>query len=148
MTWRGARGGENKHLNDARQALAYYFAGDPAGFDRLELDMSAGTEFERTVWHCLRAIPRGVVRTYGEIARAVGRPNAARAVGGCNARNPWAIVVPCHRLVGANGDLVGYGGGVEIKKRLLEFEGVDLSAFRAKKLAAASRSRRAYAHRN
>jgi methylated-DNA-[protein]-cysteine S-methyltransferase len=107
-----------------QRALAKYFAGDADGFARLPLDFSRGTKFQQRVWKLLRTIPRGETRTYGQIARTVGRPSAYRAVGQCNARNPWAIVVPCHRLVGARGELTGYGGGIEIKKKLLEHEGV------------------------
>lgn len=115
--------GENQHTRATLNQLTRYFAGDPfIDFANIELDMSCGTPFECQVWNHVRAIPLGETRTYGNIARQVGRPNAARAVGACNAKNPWAIIVPCHRLIGANGDLVGYGGGIAIKERLLELE--------------------------
>jgi methylated-DNA-[protein]-cysteine S-methyltransferase len=87
------------------------------------LDLSAGSEFERDVWRALRRIPPGEVRTYGEVARAIGRPRAARAVGGACGRNPVALVVPCHRVVGAKGP-GGFGAGLGMKERLLRMEGV------------------------
>jgi methylated-DNA-[protein]-cysteine S-methyltransferase len=83
----------------------------------------AGTPFQRRVWQELRAIPRGETWTYGELAAALGRPGAARAVGAAVARNPISIVVPCHRVVGADGSLTGYAGGVERKRALLAIEG-------------------------
>ena len=82
-----------------------------------------GTPFQLAVWAALRAIPFGQTRTYGEIAAGVGRPKAARAVGMANHRNPIAILIPCHRVVGRSGSLVGYAGGLDIKRALLELEG-------------------------
>jgi methylated-DNA-[protein]-cysteine S-methyltransferase len=81
-----------------------------------------GTQFERRVWRALQGIPYGETVSYGEIARRVGQPSAARAVGLANGRNPIAVVVPCHRVIGANGTLTGYGGGLERKRLLLELE--------------------------
>lgn len=81
-----------------------------------------GTPFQLKVWNALLAIPYGEVRSYGEIARAIGRPSAVRAVGAANGANPVAIVVPCHRVIGSSGKLVGYGGGLDIKERLLRLE--------------------------
>lgn len=81
-----------------------------------------GTPWQQTVWHAVRAIPFGETRTYGEIAAGLGRPNAARAMGRANATNPLPIVVPCHRVLGANGSLTGYAGGLHLKQRLLEHE--------------------------
>lgn len=81
-----------------------------------------GTEFQRNVWRALCAIPYGETRTYGEIAAAIGRPGAARAVGMANHNNPILIAVPCHRVIGANGKLVGYGGGLDMKEALLRLE--------------------------
>ncbi len=104
--------------------LAEYFAGDRDVFD-LEL-APEGTDFQKRVWDDLLDIPAGETRTYSEIAHRLGRPGAARAVGRANATNPIPIVVPCHRVVGADGTLTGYAGGLSIKARLLEHEGVRL----------------------
>ena len=81
-----------------------------------------GTDFEKRAWQYLRTIPFGETRTYGEQAKSLGNANASRAVGGANGRNPLAIVVPCHRVIGANGSLTGFGGGIDKKKWLLDFE--------------------------
>jgi len=105
---------------DAVDQLRGYFAGERSDFD-LELSMS-GTEFQRRVWQALTTIPYGETRSYGEIAEQIGAAGAARAVGLANGRNPIAIIVPCHRVIGANGDLAGYGGGVERKRALLALE--------------------------
>jgi len=86
------------------------------------LDMQ-GTEFQRSVWNHLMRIPYGETRSYAQVAEAVGRPKAVRAVGAANGSNPVAIIVPCHRVIGASGKLTGYGGGLPLKKRLLELEG-------------------------
>ncbi|MGI5193727.1 methylated-DNA--[protein]-cysteine S-methyltransferase [Streptomyces sp. CA-288835] len=100
--------------------LKAYFASELKEFDLpLRLD---GTPFQRTVWEQLRRIPYGETRSYGELADAVGNPKASRAVGLANGKNPLGIIVPCHRVVGANGSLTGYGGGLDRKKRLLDFE--------------------------
>jgi methylated-DNA-[protein]-cysteine S-methyltransferase len=103
-----------------RDQLQEYFAGERREFE-LELAPS-GSPFQLHVWRALRAIPYGQTASYGEIAAAVGQPGAARAVGGANNRNPIAIVVPCHRVIGAGGTLVGYGGGLDRKRRLLALE--------------------------
>jgi methylated-DNA-[protein]-cysteine S-methyltransferase len=89
----------------------------------IPLASRGGTPFQRRVWQELRAIPRGETRTYGELAVRLGKPGAARAVGAAVARNPISIVVPCHRVVGADGSLTGYAGGVERKRALLTIEG-------------------------
>jgi methylated-DNA-[protein]-cysteine S-methyltransferase len=103
----------------ARQ-LDAYFAGELRDF---ELALApAGTPFQQEVWSALRAIPYGQTASYGEIADAVGQAGAARAVGGANNRNPIAIVVPCHRVIGASGSLTGYGGGLDRKRHLLALE--------------------------
>ncbi len=108
---------------DVRDQLEQYFAGTLQAFDlRLEL---VGTTWERRVWETLRTIPYGETRSYGEIASvACDQPSykAARAVGSANGRNPIAIIVPCHRVIGANGKLVGFGGGLETKRALLDLE--------------------------
>jgi methylated-DNA-[protein]-cysteine S-methyltransferase len=103
-------------------ALTAYFAGDLAAIEKLPVSESAGTPFQRSVWRALRGIPCGESRSYGDIARAIGRPSAVRAVGLANGSNPICIVVPCHRVIGSNGKLVGYGGGVERKRWLLTHE--------------------------
>jgi methylated-DNA-[protein]-cysteine S-methyltransferase len=100
--------------------LEAYFAGELMDFD-VELDLR-GTEFQRRVWKALLTIPFGETRSYGEIAEQIGAPGAARAVGLANGHNPIAIVVPCHRVIGANGSLTGFGGGLDRKRTLLELE--------------------------
>jgi len=100
--------------------LAGYFAGERTAFD-LELDL-AGTPFQQRVWKALREIPYGETRSYGEQAKRIGAPDAVRAVGHANGQNPIAIVVPCHRVIGANGSLTGFGGGLPRKRWLLEHE--------------------------
>jgi methylated-DNA-[protein]-cysteine S-methyltransferase len=108
-------------LSRAAEQLAEYFNGDRTGFD-LPLSVRGGSAFERAVWAGIAAIPYGEMRTYGEIAAGVGDREAARAVGiACN-RNPLPILVPCHRVVGAGGKLVGFGGGLPRKRFLLELE--------------------------
>nr|WP_203606558.1 methylated-DNA--[protein]-cysteine S-methyltransferase [Streptomyces sp. SID11385] len=104
----------------ALDQLGAYFAGELTTFD-LPLHQE-GTPFQRTVWDALVRIPYGETRSYGQLAAALGKPSASRAVGLANGRNPISIVVPCHRVVGANGSLTGYAGGVEKKKALLAFE--------------------------
>jgi methylated-DNA-[protein]-cysteine S-methyltransferase len=105
---------------DAVAQLEAYFAGDLLEFD-LDLDL-IGTDFQRRVWAQLLTIPYGETRTYGEIAQQIGSPGASRAVGLANGHNPVGIIVPCHRVIGANGSLTGYGGGLDRKKRLLDME--------------------------
>lgn len=105
---------------DAVDQLTAYFAGDLTEFD-LELDM-VGTQFQRRVWEALLTIPYGETCSYGEIARRIGSPSGSRAVGLANGHNPIGIIVPCHRVIGANGNLTGYGGGLDRKRALLELE--------------------------
>lgn len=107
------------HLEAARQALVDYFAGKPPSLPALDLQ---GSDFQRKVWRALLEIPWGEVRTYGELAASLSMPGAARAVGAANGRNPVAILVPCHRVVGAGGRLGGYTGGLEVKRELLAHE--------------------------
>jgi methylated-DNA-[protein]-cysteine S-methyltransferase len=102
-------------------ALALYFGGDLKAIDRLPVE-TGGTDFQREVWQALRTIPCGTTISYGELARQVGRPNAVRAVGLANGSNPIPIVVPCHRVIGSDRSLTGYGGGLERKRWLLEHE--------------------------
>jgi methylated-DNA-[protein]-cysteine S-methyltransferase len=108
-------------LADAARQLAEYFAGQRQAFT-LKLDV-AGTPFQRKVWDALLTIPFGETRSYGEIARQIGSPQARRAVGAANGRNPVSIVAPCHRVIGASGRLTGFAGGLEAKAYLLTLEG-------------------------
>jgi methylated-DNA-[protein]-cysteine S-methyltransferase len=108
-------------LGAAVAQLTAYFAGEPLDFD-VPLASGRGSDFERAVWRCLSRIPYGEMWTYGQVAAEVGEPDAARAVGvACN-HNPLPVIVPCHRVVGAGGKLVGFGGGLWRKKLLLELE--------------------------
>jgi methylated-DNA-[protein]-cysteine S-methyltransferase len=108
--------------------LRAYFAGELRDFD-LPLAM-AGSPFERRVWNALRKVPHGETVSYGHIADRIGQPTACRAVGLANGKNPIPIVVPCHRVIGADGSLTGYGGGLDTKRWLLELEGVQLETRR------------------
>jgi methylated-DNA-[protein]-cysteine S-methyltransferase len=109
-------------LPEVRRQLDEYLAGRRRDFE-LPLD-PAGTEFQRLCWEELRRIPFGETRSYSEQARRVGRPAAVRAVGQANHHNPIGVIIPCHRVIGANGSLTGYGGGLDMKRTLLELEGV------------------------
>ncbi len=122
----GAGGAQDASpLLDAAEAqLREYFAGARRTFD---LPLAPhGTAFQQRVWTALRAIPYGETRTYGELAAAIGSPNASRAVGMANHRNPIPIIIPCHRVIGANGTLTGYAGGLEVKRKLLALEGINI----------------------
>ena len=107
-------------LGTVREELQAYFAGELKDFD-LSL-APQGTEFQQRVWRALRDIPYGETISYGELAARIGQPNASRAVGMANGQNPISIVVPCHRVIGADGTLTGYGGGIERKRWLLAHE--------------------------
>ena len=109
-------------LSDLQGKLCRYFDGQQVSFDET-LDMRGATGFQRRVWEATRRIPRGQTLTYGEIARQVGSPGAARAVGQAMARNPWPVIVPCHRVVGHDSRLTGFSGGLDMKRRMLEMEG-------------------------
>ena len=109
-----------KMIAQTRAQLDEYFAGKRKHFD-LVLD-PAGTPFQRDVWQALRMIPYGVTTNYGALAQRLGKPRASRAVGAANGRNPISIVIPCHRVIGANGDLTGYAGGMARKESLLRLE--------------------------
>jgi methylated-DNA-[protein]-cysteine S-methyltransferase len=115
----------------ARMALERYFMGATHAIDDVPVALG-GTAFQRCVWTALRRIRSGRTVSYGELARRLGCPRAARAVGAANGANPICIVVPCHRVIGANGALNGYGGGIERKQWLLEHEGLSLSADRTR----------------
>jgi len=116
----GPRDGQHALLRETERQLRAYFAGRLRAFD-LPLE-PLGTDFQQRVWHELLDIPYGETRSYGEIARRIGAPAAVRAVGAANGANPLPIVVPCHRVIGAGGKLVGYGGGLPLKRRLLALE--------------------------
>jgi len=107
-------------VNDAVTQLDEYFAGSRRNFE-LPLDLQ-GTEFQVAAWRALADIPYGHTASYGQQAASIGRPKAVRAIGGANGRNPVGIVLPCHRIVGADGSLTGFGGGIEVKKWLLDHE--------------------------
>ncbi|MER5658657.1 MULTISPECIES: methylated-DNA--[protein]-cysteine S-methyltransferase [unclassified Streptomyces] len=107
-------------FDEVTEQLDAYFAGELKEFT-VELRL-AGTPFQRSVWDRLRQIPYGETRSYGELAEALGNLGASRAVGLANGKNPVGIIVPCHRVVGASGGLTGYGGGLDRKQRLLDFE--------------------------
>lgn len=109
------------HLDRTRAQLAEYFGGARRSFD-IPL-AAAGTGFQQTVWQALTQIPYGTTWSYGDLARHIDRPRAVRAVGLANGRNPISIIVPCHRVIGANGSLTGYGGGLDRKRFLLTLEG-------------------------
>ena len=111
----------------AVEQLDAYFAGTLTEFD-VAVDL-AGTEFQRRVWTALQTIPYGETRSYGQIADQIGSPGASRAVGLANGRNPVSIIVPCHRVIGSNGGLTGYGGGLDRKKTLLALEKAESTLF-------------------
>jgi methylated-DNA-[protein]-cysteine S-methyltransferase len=113
--------GDNEVLGEARRQLGEYFAGTRRVFD-LPL-LPRGTAFQRAVWQALAGIDYGTTISYAELARRIGRPGASRAVGAANGRNPLPIVLPCHRVIGADGSLTGFGGGLPTKQFLLELEG-------------------------
>ena len=116
--------GWNPALRRAASQLEQFLAGERREFD-LELDLR-GTPFQMDVWTRLRTIPFGETQSYGEVAAGIGRPDSSRAVGAAAGRNPIPLVVPCHRVIGSNGRLVGYAGGLDLKRRLLELEGVSV----------------------
>lgn len=111
---------DDSSFGDAVSQLAEYFAGERTDFD-LALELM-GTPFQRRVWAALQTIPYGETCSYGDIARKIGSPGAFRAVGLANGHNPIGIIVPCHRVIGANGSLTGYGGGLDRKRALLALE--------------------------
>jgi methylated-DNA-[protein]-cysteine S-methyltransferase len=117
-------GGASQPIADK---LGAYVAGDIAAIDDIATE-TAGTPFQRDVWAALRQIPAGETWSYGRLAAHIGRPAAVRAVGLANGANPIGVVVPCHRVIGANGSLTGYGGGIERKRWLLRHEGVRVQA--------------------
>ncbi len=112
--------GKDHVLDAARRELDRYFAGKLKVFETPVAPQ--GTPFQQRVWKALLKIPYGVTRTYGQQAATIGKPTASRAVGLANGRNPVSIIVPCHRVIGANGALTGFGGGIEVKRQLLALE--------------------------
>jgi len=112
----------NTVLQEAARQLGAYFAGKLQNFE-LPLDLSAGTAFQQAVWQALLALPRGHTCSYGDLSAGIGRPGAVRAAGGAISRNPISIIVPCHRVIGQNGALTGYAGGLTRKRALLQLEG-------------------------
>ncbi len=104
-----------------RDMVNTYFKGDGGAFKEIKLD-TGGTDFQKNVWRALRRIPHGHTISYAELAREIDKPKAARAVGSANGRNPISIIIPCHRVIGSNGSLTGYAGGLTRKRRLLELE--------------------------
>ncbi len=115
--------GRNTVIQQTEQWLTHYFQKQFHSLQPPPLDMR-GTDFELKVWRHLQTIPCGSTRTYGQMAAALGNPNCSRAIGGANGRNPVSLIVPCHRVIGSNQALVGYGGGLDIKEALLDMEGV------------------------
>lgn len=109
----------------AADALVRYFDGDLDAIDKIPVEMN-GTAFQKRVWDALRQVPAGKTATYAEIAVLIGSPAAVRAVGAANGANPVAVIVPCHRIIGSNGTLTGYGGGLKRKEWLLKHEGLRL----------------------
>jgi O-6-methylguanine DNA methyltransferase len=133
----------NAHYGDAvlapgpapvavRRALDAYFAGDLGAIDNVPV-ATGGTPFQRMVWAALRRVPAGTTTSYGALAATIGRPSAMRAVGLAVGSNPIAVIVPCHRVIGADHSLTGYAGGLSRKRWLLEHEGLELSAGRVQK---------------
>jgi len=120
--WGEGQSYDDPKLDGLKRKLQHYFDGQRVLFDE-PLDLRAATAFQRRVWSAVRDIPCGETRSYGQIARQVGSPGAARAVGLAMAANPLPIVVPCHRVIGSDGNLRGFGGGLDLKRRLLEMEG-------------------------
>ncbi|SHK56908.1 methylated-DNA-[protein]-cysteine S-methyltransferase [Bradyrhizobium lablabi] len=120
---------------EVKAALRSYFAGDLDSLKTIKWRL-AGTPFQRKVWTALTAIPPGTTTSYGALAAQLGMPQAVRAVGHANGSNPISVVVPCHRVIGANGSLTGYGGGLPRKRWLLEHEGVVLKVARGSAVAA------------
>ena len=123
QSWKyaGAKEKDNEVLLAAAGQIETYFAGGLKEFD-IPLEIS-GTDFQKAVWEVLRSIGYGEVRTYAEVAAEIGNPKACRAVGGAIGRNPISIIIPCHRVIGSNGTLTGFGGGLPAKRSLLETEG-------------------------
>jgi len=121
--WHPGEPRDRRPVPGMRAVLERYFGGECAAIDTVAVELN-GTEFQQRVWQALRRIPSGSTLSYGELARRVGEPAAVRAVGAANGANPVALVVPCHRVIGSDGSLTGYGGGLDRKRWLLVHEGV------------------------
>lgn len=134
--------GESAILLETGRQLAQYFAGARHTFE-LALDFT-GTDFQKEVWQALLTIPFGETRSYGDIARQIGRPAAVRAVGAANGRNPISIVAPCHRVIGASGALTGFAGGLQAKETLLAVEGCRFTGSTKKAVPSSSQRRAAH----
>ncbi len=128
--WPTAEEGASRFIAVLDDRLSRYFMGENVDFDDQVLDPHQATDFQSRVWEMVRCIPRGEVRSYGWVAAQVGSPQSARAVGRALATNPLPIVVPCHRVVGRSGELIGFAAGLDMKRRLLELEAVHLVAER------------------
>ncbi len=128
--WRTAP--DHPLLHQARQQLHAYFAGSTAAFT-VPLDLRGGTAFQRAVWQALLAIPRGETLSYGALGQGIGKPAAVRAVGAAVGRNPISVIVPCHRVLGADGSLTGYAGGLPRKQALLALESTRLQSSAARR---------------
>jgi methylated-DNA-[protein]-cysteine S-methyltransferase len=124
-------------VREALAQLGAYFAGTLKEFD-LPIEMVGGTPFQRRVWTELRAIPFGQTWSYAELARHIGRPKAVRAVGAANGANPICIIIPCHRVIGADGSLTGFGGGLGRKSWLLRHEGIEVASHRERPIVGAA----------
>jgi methylated-DNA-[protein]-cysteine S-methyltransferase len=125
---RGTTGHNSDLMRETLRQLRAYFAGKLKAFD-VPLEI-VGTDFQKRVWIALRAIPYGETRSYSEIAGHIGAPRAVRAVGAANGRNPIPVIIPCHRVIGASGSLVGFGGGLEWKRLLLDLEATHVNRSR------------------
>jgi methylated-DNA-[protein]-cysteine S-methyltransferase len=121
--WYPGEARNREALPDVTAALSRYFSGQTAAIDAIAVELN-GTAFQKRVWTALRRIPCGSTISYAELARRIGEPAAVRAVGAANGANPVAVMVPCHRVIGSNGTLTGYGGGLDRKQWLLAHEGV------------------------
>lgn len=124
--WEGDYGTSTPFAQQVCQQVTEYFQGSRTAFT-IPIQME-GTPFQRSVWQALQTIPYGETRSYGQIATAIGNPKGSRAVGMANNKNHLLLFVPCHRVVGANGQLVGFGAGLPLKKQLLQLEGIVLTA--------------------
>ena len=120
-------------LRKTKEILDRYFDGEPVDFREISVKIEDGTLFQKLVWETIHQIPHGEVRSYQWIAEQIGRPKAVRAVGNATGSNPITIIIPCHRVIGSNGNLGGYGGGLELKRQLLSLEGYPVKELKSKR---------------
>lgn len=120
-------------LRKTKEILDRYFDGEAVDFREISVKTEDGTDFQKMVWETIHQIPHGGVRSYQWIAEYIGRPKAVRAVGNATGSNPITIVIPCHRVIGSNGNLGGYGGGLELKQQLLSLEGYPVKELKSKR---------------